>query len=640
MCKRIILLISCILLFAAAAECATFESIRIINSSNLASYFNNDLGYLYESHGCLHFTPPDIYLLTKTIAPGTPLRIKKYSAGDNDLSFSSLKVPFLADITLNEKDVERHKQAFLTGPAEIIVYPALGRLFIIVNGSAYAQVKTLAGPPQDILQVFDIKTDGAIEWDFTLSTPTDAGNYTILGDTPHYISPTYYSSTVVPFGAWLVKNNGLWSYQENGKWYRLPAQISNDLNDPPEQRTFNYYDIIYDGQGRIQSARWGSHDFGKYALLWTKDGKNKYPELGYAAGELLYEQVILVKDLVHILTLPGEDELDYCIAQNRNFSFYKGLYELFGSNGERAPSGIGAAAINEDRLYNQLDLSAEDYKNIDARLLEAFDKYQNNRLPRNAEARQKTLGLVYYLKSNSAVIKKQAHWYEDLKKNWAFWRNLRVKLREDFSAMGILSLENRQNLLEKWLADRLEFKTIGPPSQAKNVSTLSFAAFFRPDEESAVFSAREEAVMRKLISEATGEIEGLNLFSVKALNDYNFGVLLNDILGDLYKSHGCLHVSPRNMLLLYRLLPLKAQINIHDYSKKYDVSQIKNLPDLAGMVNFQDDLDKLKEKFTAASDVKIVVYPASGFWIICLKDKPFAKMQVKGGPQTKMYLVQ
>jgi hypothetical protein len=35
-----------------------------------------------------------------------------------------------------------------------------------------------------------------------------------------------------------------------------------------------------------------------------------------------------------------------------------------------------------------------------------------------------------------------------------------------------------------------------------------------------------------------------------------------------------------------------------------------------------------------------VVYPFTGAWIVYIKDKPFAKLTVRGGPQTKMYLVQ
>ncbi|MFA5839885.1 MAG: L,D-transpeptidase [Candidatus Margulisiibacteriota bacterium] len=638
--KNILCLFVCFFFMTGGAFAVTFESLSIINGSNFASYFNNDLGFLYDSHGCLHFTPADIYLLTKTIPIGTPLKISKYSAKESDLGFTVATIRSFADITNSPADIEKHALVFKNGKTELVVYPSLGRLFILVNSVPYAQVKTLAGPSQDVLFAFDLVKGGKVNWDFALATPTDSGNFTILGSTNHYISPTYYASTIIPFGAWIVRNNGKYIYQEDKSWYELPSNIVEDIQLSPEKRQYNYFDVICDQQAKVQSARWGSHDFGKYALLWTKDGNSRYPELGYAAGELCYEQVLLIKDIVQILTLAGDDEFDRCIAQSINFSFYKDLDEFVSSAGEKNPANITKEMVGYYRLYNDLGLSEEDSLNMDERVVTAYDQYRNGLLPRSPEARQKALGLVYFLRTNSEGIKKQAHWYRDLKNNWEFWKNLRVKLRADFDAMGVLSIENRQNILEKWLNERLEFKTVNLPGSAKNIANLSFSEFFRPDEEDAVFSVREEAIMRKLISQASGEVKGLDLYSVKALNDYNFGVLLNAILGDLYKSHGCMHVSPRNMILLYKLLPLKTPLVVYDYSKNVTDKQINAIPDLAGMVNFQEDLIKLKSDLAGSLEVKIAVYPSSGLWIIYLGEKPFAKMQVKGGPKAKMYVVQ
>ena len=636
-----LLLLVFIVIFWGSAYAGTYESISLINSTNFAKYFDDYLGYPYESHGCLHFTPSDIYLLVKTIPNGTPLRIKKYDIDNDDIHFSVTGVPYLRDITNNPQDIEKHAQIFKNKPTKIIVYPSLNKLYVVVNGNPYAQMDVLAGPASELLMAFDVRKGKAVDWDFMLTTPTDPGNYTVLRSTSHYLSSSYYKSTVIPFGSWILMKDGKWVFQKGNDWYRVPQHIINDMRRPSGKRLYNYYDISNDEKGKIKAARWAGHDFGKYVLLWTKDGKTFYPEMGYAAGELLFEQVMFIKDLVHLLTIPGQDDFDACISQSRSFSFSKEIYEFVTSKGEFVPKQVQAELLSYYKLYNGFELSADDFQRIDSRLLKAFDEYKNNRLPRKKTARRKALGLVYFLKINSEVIDKEAGRYGKLKRDWEFWKELRIKMKNDFDEMGVLAVENRQNIVEGWLNDRLEFELATPPTLAKNLQTLSFSSFFETNKSAAIFLAREKAAMRKLVSQAgSADVEELKLHSVKALNEYNFGLLLNEILGDLYKSHGCMHVSPRNMYFLFELLSVKTQVTVFDYSKKITDEQLEEIPYLANMVNFADDLQIIKEQFLVTKEVKVAVYPSSGYWIIYNKGEPFAKLQVKGGPQTKMYLVQ
>lgn len=626
-----ILLVLAALIFPALAEEPSYAGVDLINSTNWVKYFDGLLGYPYDSHGCLHFSPSDIYLLYKTIPPGLPLTIKGYKLRESDLSFVPDKVPYLADLTAGPQDVEKHAALFKTYKTEIVVYPSLNLLFILVNGALYARVKALAGLPFE----YQLPADPV------LLTPTDPGEYTVLGVTDHYLSATYYENTIIPFGAWLKKINGAWFYQENGKWYKLPANVTADLARPAGERNYNYYDLNVDGSGELTAARYAGHDFGKYALLWTADGKNRYPELGYAAGELVFEQIMLVKNLVYLLTVPGPDDFETCAAQNSDFMFYKALSEFKTSRGKVVPAGIDPILLSYYRLFNGYDLSDEDSKRMDPRMVKAFSEYNENRLPREKQARQEALGHYEYLRINSLLLDKQAGWFEKVKADWEMLRDLRVKLRADFERLGIMSLENRQNIVENWLNERLEFKKVVPPGQAKYSKEVSFTSFFRPDEENKLFTERERAVMVESIRRATrGEGQALSLNIVDALNNYNFGLLLNDILGDLYKSHGCLHASPRNINFLYTLLPLGAEMQVYPYSKTISAEAIASIPYLADLVNFSEDLEKLKEKFTVPKDIKIAVYPATGEWIIYLKDQPFARLTVKGGPQTKFYLVQ
>ncbi|MFC1510951.1 hypothetical protein ACFL5U_00990 [Candidatus Margulisiibacteriota bacterium] len=637
--RKALLIIFVLILSVGGSWAVKYESLDLLNTINLASYYNDYLGFVYDTHGCLHFTPPDIYLLVRTLPKGIPLRVKKYK--EKTAPFSVKDVPYLTDITKNTEEIEKHAQTFQNGTTEVVVYPGLNKLFIKVDGYPYAQVKALAGPEEKALMAYEVYGGEPIVWDFMLSTPTDPGKYSVLRSTSHYLSNAYYKNTIVPFGAWMIRRDGNWVYQKGNQWFKLPKHLVNDLALPEDKRQYNYFDVTLDKDGQVFAARWASHDFGKYVLQWTKDGRNFYPEMGYAVGELAYEQIMLVKDFVHILTMPGPDDFDYLMAQNKNFVFYKQLYDFVISDGKTVPAQVNPAALSYYKLFNRLELTDDDWMNVDPRVMKAYYEYGTNRLPRSRNPRRKALGLYYYLRFNSLVIDKQAYWYGKLRQDWDFWRRVRVSLREDFEKMGILSLENRQNVLESWLSDRLEFRAALPPQQAKYVQELSFSEFFNPDDENRIFAARESEIMRQMIQRALrGEIEGPQFHSVKALNDYNFGLLLNDILGDLYKSHGCLHVSPRNAYFLFYLLPKGAQVVVYDYSEKIAEEQIADIPYLANMVNIAEDLELLKENFKDAKDIQVALYPSSGVWVIFIKGEPFAKLRVKGGPKETFYLMQ
>lgn len=618
-----------------------YESLDRFNKYNWAKYFDQLVGFPYDSHGCLHFAPNDAYLLYKTVPAGIPLTIKNYNLGRNDPPFDLEKVPYLIDQTADLKALEKHAAVFKNYPTELVVYPSLDRLVIMVNGGAYAQVNALSGLPEYFLLAWEVELNRPIKWDSMLSTPTDPGRYTVLRTTDHYLSSTYYRNTIVPFGAWLRKEAGGWFYQKEGRWFKAPDHVAADLALPPERQQYRYYDQTYDQLGKLTAARYAGHDFGKYVLLWTKDGKNHYPEMGYAAGELVYEQLNLVKEVVGFLTNPGGDDFEELVGLSPNFSFYQKIFEFRDSQGSKTSADLNPVGLAYYRLFNNWQLSARDKELIDPRLLKAFREVNENRLPRDQEARRRALGLYQYLRLNALAIDKQADWYHNLKKDWPIFKAWRQELRRDFDQMGVYSLENRQNLTEKWFQDRLEFKKVVPPSGARYVQDLSFKDFFRPSVELTVFNEREKALMVERVRRAVKEGEvGLNLKIVPALNEYNFGILLNEILGDLYKSHGCLHASPRNMLFLYELLPLNSRVIIHPYTAKLSEETSRQVPYLAELVNFREDLERLRQEFSLTAEVRVEVYPETGYWLLYRKEEPVAKLQVRGGPRSRMYMVQ
>ena len=593
-----------VLLSLGTAAAGDYESLKLINATNWANYFNGLIADPGESRGALQCRPADAYLLSRVLPPGLKLKIKTYKLEKDDPAFLPDSIPALAEMTSAADDVEKIAALLRAQSSEVVVYPALNKLFIKVNGKPYARVEITAGPPEAYYPVQTIAPDQPIVWDAVPALPTVPGEYSVLAQNSRYLSGTYYNESVVPFGAWLARIGGNWAYKEGERWFKLPAAVAADLDLPAGQRRFRYYDL----DERAGLGRWGGNPFGRDVIYFSaRAGEFGYPNLIFAPGELVFEQTMLVKDLVYLLTVEGPDDFDSCAA--------------------------GSADLRN--FTNAAATAAE------PRELAAAGEYNDNRLPRGEPARRTALGLYYYRHGLDESARQQRAWFEKLKGNWGFLRQLREELRTDFAAMGVFSLENRQNILEGWLNDRLAFGQALPPSEAKFVQLLSFSNFFKPAEQASTFNAREKAVMLNALSRAvSGAAAAFDLRSVTALNDYNFGRLLNDILGDLYKSHGCLHVSPRHSYLLYELLPAGSRINIHKYGEAAASAEVNALPLLADLVNFSDDLEKLKTSFSATAEVRVEVYPSSGLWVIYVKDKPLAWLTVKGGPQTPFNLVE
>ncbi|MFA5113908.1 MAG: hypothetical protein WC529_06415 [Candidatus Margulisiibacteriota bacterium] len=621
----------------APLQAATYESQALLNGTNLADFIGDHLGFLYDSHGCLHFTPSDIYLLVRTVPKGAKLTIKSYN--QRTLPDGYAAAPVFRKLVTTRGDVNKYADMFKKGNARLVVYPGLGQLFVLVGDQPLVKMKTSPGPAQDYRLVFSADPDGRIGWDSSLSTPTDPGDYKILGTTAHYLSNAYRDITIVPFGGWLVKQKGNWVFQnDDRKWYQAPGFIANDLNQPYGQQTENYLDINLDKQGKITGARWAGNDFGKYALLWTVDGRNRYPELGYCEGQLLYEQSVLIKDLAQLLTVPGPDSLEACIAGNENFKLYRAVHDFLVSSGEVAAASLDPVSCSYVKLFNGFPLNAADKVNIDDRVEKAFRDQRAGKYPLLPDQKQRQLGLYNFVRDYDNVFDKNAGWYVMVRDHWDVLSDLRAKLRRDYNAFGLYSPDNRVIALERFLNDRLEFRQVVIPKRGK--PRLTFADFASTAEEQSIFNAREKEALRGLIrAAASGETAVPEISSVQALNDYNFGVLLNAMLGNLYKSHGCMHVSPLNVYILNKVLPVGARITIKPYAEKAPAGYDK-LPFLAEMVNFNDDLTGLAAQLADPGSVRAIVYPGSNLWIISLKDKPFARMMIEAGFQQKVNIMQ
>ncbi len=443
-------IIAFILVFAASAFAANFDSIGLMNSTNYAKYFDGLYNYLYESHGCLHFTPSDIYLLTKTIPPGSELEIKEYS--DISPEFDASKVPYFTDYVITQKELKAFSRIFNDYQTRLVVYPGLKTLFIIVGGQPYLKVRTNPGPFPEYRQVMELNYGKPIKWDFSIMTSTDPGKYTIMRSPSNYQSYLYYNTTVIPFGARILKRGNAWAFEKEGSLLSVPAEIAEDIASPNSQKQFNYFDATYSKSGKINSARWGSHDFGKYTLLWTQ-GHGRYPELGYSEGELLFDQIVLIKDLAQILTVSSTDDFDKCIASNENFKLYRNCYKYIESDCKTLSSDILPEAALYYKYFHGFELTAREKRLLDPRIIRVFKTSQKDK---------KDLGIYNFVKDYALTFVEKANWYKKIKADWPFWLELKATLKKDFEANGIANIRQQKALVEKWLTQRLEFQTATP----------------------------------------------------------------------------------------------------------------------------------------------------------------------------------
>jgi len=451
------LLLTSITVTAEEYASMEYDSITLLNSTNLALRMSDFLGYLYDSRGCVHLTPSDALLLTSTLSPGIPLKIMNYDFEKKKTDLPD--VPELASLVMDENDLENQRLLFGSRQTEVVVYPSLKIILIKVSGKPYARVRSLAGPWSNLKMPLEVNIGEPIVWDPFPATPTDPGNYSILNATDHYISQTYNDTTVIPFGVWIMKRNGFWYYQENNEWLLLHDYIIQDIEAPEGKRKYSYFDVNYNSYGSIEAARWGSHDFGRHVLQWTRDGRNLRPEMAYSCGELMLDQISLVKSLAYLLTVDGPDDLDALAPGSSRLSFYREVYRFLKTGVVPPSNAEKPRAYAYFRLFNKWPLSESDCAMMDERLVKALKEYRERILPRNRQDREETIGLYYYLKVNSEMIKKYALWYSKLKDDWPFWANMRSIIRKDLSAMGVAP-KDRGLLVEKWLTDRLEFRSV------------------------------------------------------------------------------------------------------------------------------------------------------------------------------------
>lgn len=611
----------------------TYESISILNNTNFVRFINNSyFTSLKKSNGDIHFTPIDIYLLAKVLQEGVTVEVM----ADYTIPKYSLETLEVFSDIVDFDNIKSYERIFRENDVKIEIYPAINKAVVLVNDSPYVQLKVSTGPTKEFSRILRILKDDEIYFNDLQSFPTTSNRYETLEIIQDYISNSNPSTTIIPFGTVITHEDRIWKYEYKGKTFSLPEEIATDLELAYAERKYNYLDIKIDPKTqKTNSAIWAGHPFGKYTITLYKANNTNPTLLFYSPGEYVYEQENLIKNLSRILTIPEEDTFDEVILSNPEFSYYKDINTFITSLGSIEPTSLNSTECSYYRLFNDFKLTDKDYQNIDQRITDSFNAYVNNKNYNYGTKKQIPLSIFTFLEENSQNFEKKSNFYNLLKNNWELLKELKIKLRTDFEDLNIFSKDERAQKLKDWMTERLEFKKIKMPFQ----KSISLYTFFKKEKSVTLLPQDQKDHIKNLISKELSKNDPqLVFYSTSAINNYNFGVLLNKMLGNLYKSHGCLHVSPRDSFLLYQSIPLNSKVFIHNYFKAPDKNKLDALPYLANLINFKDDLDNLAKDFSS-KPLSIEVYPFTGDWIINLNDKPFCKLSIKGGPKEKMYYV-
>ncbi|HCT83721.1 MAG TPA: hypothetical protein DF296_00805 [Candidatus Margulisbacteria bacterium] len=160
------------------------------------------------------------------------------------------------------------------------------------------------------------------------------------------------------------------------------------------------------------------------------------------------------------------------------------------------------------------------------------------------------------------------------------------------------------------------------------LATISFAANFN-------YVGKEELYRYSKLNDT---YPPLQYQLIREINDFKVASYINNGIGNLYISHGCVHISPATSFILYSILPLNATV----YIKGYNLNPPDNLAEIAeltDLVNSNEDIQNLKYKCSDPTGLKLVLYPQKA-GILFLNNKAFAKFNVMSGPEFSNYPLQ
>ena len=463
---------------SVASEEVTGEdiaSVTALNNYNFGVLLNQMLGDLYKSHGCLHISPINVYLMNNILPVGARLTIKPYTE-KADPALSAL--PPLASLVKFDDDIAKMAKKFSTpAEVEVVVYPGSNLFVIYLKKQAFAIMKTETGFQAKVNLLKGRDATGKPLFENNIAYPTPDGNYTILKKLINYVSNIYYKTTIVPQGAQMRKEGDKWLFfNEKGKWTGVPDVIQADLALPAKQRIYEYYDIARNESKDPIRAKWGSNTFGKYPILLSTGRKIKAPEVVHTTGELMMEQRRLIGDLILIMasTLEG---FDNAIKQSRGYDAYSACYQFI-QNPQRADL-LEPFESASYKSYYDLPLNDEEkaalpadifvcnkaYKGKEPLTQEEADLLINEGLAKRSGNDvivddAKAYGILYDVYEYVVAIKKNANIYSTLKEHWSELSVIRHALLQDFSMLYIKDQVVFAEFIRELILERSQMKRL------------------------------------------------------------------------------------------------------------------------------------------------------------------------------------
>lgn len=371
--KNFILGIFFLILFQQNTFANDNNLIKALNSYNINKIEQTFLGYQYDSHGCFHFYPRDIYVLYRIIPKGSLFIINNYK---KNAPIKYKRLPLLASKISSTRDIKYYQNLFTNKNFEAKAFPKDDLWVIFHNKKPLFKIKTIGGPKKNYYLSFGADTNKKITFEKSLAHQTTPGTYYFWGGDKDFYTPYYNDTTLLPIGSKISQQyNGSYVYEKKGKTYPLPKSIKEDMKNQCDILNFKYYDIKQNKEGRIKEAKWCSNDFGKYVIYWSRDKKSIRSEIGYATGDLLYEEIIFLQDLANALAKGSiKFNKQEFISSFSDYNNYLSVYDfLYNQNSD---INIKNYDVNTYlKMMYRIKVSYKDWEKISPIVRAAYKKY-------------------------------------------------------------------------------------------------------------------------------------------------------------------------------------------------------------------------------------------------------------------------
>lgn len=338
------------------------------------AYLSVNWGFVLEellinrhySHGCFHLTPLGVKVFYETVPKGVPIVVKSYQ--DTPHPWLVKELPDLL-LCINSPDTLLQAKRAFAAPEKLLIeaYPNPGIFIFYFDEKPYATLRFRPGFEKKGALYFGF-SGGEPLYDPYFLTPTAAGTFETLFYTANFFAPRYPLTTSIPYGAKIFKSGQSYFYEKSGQKIPLPATVTEDFNQPKENRQFCFFEEIFDKKGKILLARWGSHDYGIYVIGLSPDGRSINQDLIYAAGPVLNDQRVIVDELAKIIA-DGNDDFNLARATSKTFQEEKTFYDFL-----MAPSEV----LNRPNLSLETKLYLIYYKLFHRLPLEKNEKKEIN----------------------------------------------------------------------------------------------------------------------------------------------------------------------------------------------------------------------------------------------------------------------